>query len=161
MKEAAIAVVYNEAKDQILLIKRRDVSVWVLPGGGIEQGESPDEAVKREVWEETGLRVEIVRQIAEYIPINRLSKKTFLFACKKIDGTIRTSCETSAIAYFPIQKLPQDLFVVHLDWLQDTFLNDTKLIKKTIDRVTWWGVFKYFTRHPFQVIRFLFTALHS
>jgi 8-oxo-dGTP pyrophosphatase MutT (NUDIX family) len=32
--------------------------VWTLPGGGIDHGEDPRDAVRREVYEETGLRVE-------------------------------------------------------------------------------------------------------
>ena len=44
-------------KKKILLIHRRKNSAeyWVLPGGGIENGETAEEAVKREVKEETGL----------------------------------------------------------------------------------------------------------
>ncbi len=32
-------------------------NVWTLPGGGINKGETPSEAGKREVWEETGYKV--------------------------------------------------------------------------------------------------------
>ena len=47
--------------DRILLARLRDddrthPGYWTLPGGGVEFGESPDDAVLRELTEETGLR---------------------------------------------------------------------------------------------------------
>ena len=44
---------------RILLAKHADRGVWILPGGIIEPGESPADAAVREVWEETGLLVEL------------------------------------------------------------------------------------------------------
>ena len=44
---------------QILLGKARSTQKYVLPGGGIEKGEAMDAALKREVWEETGVEVEV------------------------------------------------------------------------------------------------------
>ena len=43
--------------DKVLLCRRNDFDVWNLPGGGMEKDESVDEAVIREVKEETGLEV--------------------------------------------------------------------------------------------------------
>lgn len=34
-------------------------SVWITPGGGVDPGESLEEAARRELWEETGLRAEL------------------------------------------------------------------------------------------------------
>lgn len=43
----------------ILLMKRSDDKLWCLPCGWAELGETPQEAIKREVLEETGLEVEV------------------------------------------------------------------------------------------------------
>ncbi|MCY0908566.1 MAG: NUDIX domain-containing protein, partial [Sulfobacillus thermotolerans] len=40
---------------ELLLIRRRDSHQWALPGGAVEIGETPSEAVIREVVEETGI----------------------------------------------------------------------------------------------------------
>lgn len=40
--------------------RHRDLGRWVLPGGGMEPGETPADCVVREVWEETGLVVEVL-----------------------------------------------------------------------------------------------------
>ena len=49
-------------RDRVLLVKRDyGKRNWVLPGGSVESGESPMEAVSREVEEETSLIVELRR----------------------------------------------------------------------------------------------------
>ena len=45
----------NDKKQEIFLIYRSDSPVWNLPGGGIEKGESAEETVVRETFEETNI----------------------------------------------------------------------------------------------------------
>lgn len=56
-RKAARAILITP-QSEVLLIRMafpwREVHLWILPGGGIEQGESAKDAVKREVYEETG-----------------------------------------------------------------------------------------------------------
>lgn len=160
MKNAAVAVVFNDTKTELLLVKRRDVPIWVLPGGGIDPHETPELAVLRETHEETGLECHIVRKIAEYFPLNRLAQPTHLYECKVIGGTLKLSPESQDVKFFPLQQLPQDFFIVHQDWLNDALLNQAKLIVKPISRVTYWNLFLYFCRHPWQVLRFLWTIFN-
>lgn len=155
MKEAAVGVVFSDDKHSILLVKRRDVPVWVLPGGGIDLDESPTFAVCREILEETGFRVTIARQVAIYTPLNRLSAKTYLFECQIQSGSATTTDETQDIRFFRLDLLPRNLFIVHRDWLEDVLANNPAVIEKTINRVTYWNVLKYLVRHPLHIFRYL------
>jgi 8-oxo-dGTP pyrophosphatase MutT (NUDIX family) len=51
------AFIIEEGK--ILLLKHRKLDKWMQPGGHVEDGETPDEAAKREALEETGYHVEL------------------------------------------------------------------------------------------------------
>ncbi|HEV7810124.1 MAG TPA: NUDIX domain-containing protein [Candidatus Limnocylindrales bacterium] len=59
-----------DGDDRILLARLSaveiDVGAWTLPGGGIEFGEHPDDAVLRELEEETGYRGEVGRVAAVF-----------------------------------------------------------------------------------------------
>jgi 8-oxo-dGTP pyrophosphatase MutT (NUDIX family) len=52
---------------KVLLHRHRKLGMWLPPGGHIEENELPDEAAVREVWEETGVRVELVGERREDI----------------------------------------------------------------------------------------------
>lgn len=56
MAVAAMGILYNEEKG-LLLEKRTDTGEWCTPGGAIELGESLEEALKREIKEETNLDI--------------------------------------------------------------------------------------------------------
>lgn len=158
MKQSVIAIVYNSNR-KVLLIKRRDVPVWVFPGGGLESDETPEAGVLRETLEETGLNVKIQRKVGEYYPINALSNYTHLFECIAEEGVPQTGDETREIDFFDMDKLPKNFFIVHYDWLNDALRSDAELIKKPIDNVTYGKLVRYFLRHPIHVLRFALSRL--
>jgi 8-oxo-dGTP diphosphatase len=157
MKSCAIGIVFDPTRQKVLIIQRRDVAVWVLPGGGIDRDETPEEAVVREVKEETGITVSIVRKVAEYTPVNKLAQLTHLFECKPLGGELTTGDETHLIEFRSINTLPKEFFIVHLEWLVDALKNETGLIRKPLTSVNYLNLIKYFINHPLHVLRFALT----
>ncbi|MFI6026385.1 NUDIX hydrolase [Amycolatopsis magusensis] len=62
----SVTVVIRDDAGRVLLIHKIDNDLWALPGGGHDAGERITETAVREVREETGLDVEIVRLIGTY-----------------------------------------------------------------------------------------------
>lgn len=65
MAQGAFVIIQNDGRD-ILLVKRKDVPLWDLPGGRIAEGETPEAAAIREACEETGYNVTIMKKVGEY-----------------------------------------------------------------------------------------------
>lgn len=101
----AAAVIIDEYKN-ILLVKStyNRFHPWGLPGGGLEYGEHPEEAVIREVWEETGLRVYVEKLLL--INTLRPDRVGMYYLCRITGGTFYPSDEVSEFAYFSLDNLP-------------------------------------------------------
>jgi 8-oxo-dGTP diphosphatase len=137
----------------VLLIQRRDVPVWVLPGGGIDPGEPAESAITREILEETGLTVKIERIVGDYFPINRLSKRTLLYECSHISGELTLSSETKGIRFFPLDQLPP-MPPPYLEWILDA-REKGPMLQKKLTSVTYLNLVKLAISHPILVGRFL------
>lgn len=155
MKKAVIGIIFSPNRQKVLCIKRRDVPVWVLPGGGVDQDELPEDAVIREVLEETGLKTKIHRKVGVYTPINRLSHHTEVFECTPLGGELTIGAETSDVQYWPIDSLHKNFFVIHRDWLADAVDNRDSVLHKPISGVTYWNLFKHIVSHPLWVARLI------
>jgi 8-oxo-dGTP diphosphatase len=111
------AFILKEPGPQLLLVKRvkqPEAGTWSIPGGALEFGETFEAAIKREVKEETGLDVEIVKllRVTDHIlPEEGLHWVTPAFLCKITDGEARNlePKKHSDIAWFPLDALPEEL----------------------------------------------------
>lgn len=151
--KSVTGIIFSPDRNSVLLIKRRDVPVWVLPGGGIDPAETPEHAVVREILEETGFTVKVDRLVGDYIPINRLSKRTHLYECTILSGEMALSSETKGVRFFPLAKLPP-LPPPYPDWISDSLLR-LPPVRKELLSVNYCALFKNLIFHPILVIRFL------
>ena len=128
-----VAAVISNGEDRILLQRRSDNGLWGLPGGSVEIGESVRDAIVREVREETGLSVEVVRligvysdpriQIVRYPDGNVVHYISTLFACRILAGDLQTGDETLDLRFFDPADLPDDLVPMHRVRIQDALAN--------------------------------------
>jgi len=107
LQAGAFATIANES-GEVLLCHRRDLDLWNSPGGRVEPGESPWEAVVREVREETGVDADVVR-LASVSWKPRRNEFVFQFVCRIVAGDLCTTEESDAFQYFPLDELPEQL----------------------------------------------------
>jgi 8-oxo-dGTP diphosphatase len=121
----AFGVIFD-ADRRVLLCHRRDIDAWNLPGGGVEAGESPWDAAVREVREEVGLDVEIVRLTGLYWK-PETTEIVFNFECRIRSGTPTTSDEADEVGYFSVEELPPNTAPKQVERIHDALLPGTAL----------------------------------
>lgn len=111
----------------VLLAHRRDIDWWNLPGGGMELGETVEEAVCREVLEETGLEVIVECLVGVY---SKPQKREIVlsFRCRIIGGELTTTEESRACAYFAPDALPLNTLPKHRQRVADALLNQSHAV---------------------------------
>lgn len=126
----AVAAVIYDRSGRVLLIRRGDGQGWSLPGGFLEPGERLAECAIREVQEETGLEVEVVRLIGIYSDpaVNHITFPngdqvqlvSATFECRVTGGEPRPDGEESLdVGYFAPDGLPETLIPAHRIRVQD------------------------------------------
>lgn len=130
------AVLFNKTRETVLLTRRADNGQWCLPGGMIDPGESVSEGCAREVFEETGLRVRVVRLTGVYSDPNRLTvypdgNKVHVIVLslevEQVGGELGLSDETTDARFFPVVEAVQmDLFHGHAEHIRDAMAGQDK-----------------------------------
>jgi ADP-ribose pyrophosphatase YjhB (NUDIX family) len=112
LRLGASAIIFDK-NNKFLLTKRQDNGQWCLPGGAVEPGESVAEACEREVFEETGLHVQVKRLVGVYSHPDQLvvyqdGNKAFIvalhFEADVVGGELGLSDETTDFGYFTLEE---------------------------------------------------------
>lgn len=128
---AVDAIVINSKKE--ILLTRRNIKPfrgkWVLPGGHVKYGETVEEALRREVEEETGMKVEIKKLHGVYSNPKRDPRYHIIcvcYICGMLSGEIRINFEVGEIAFFPLKHLPKKMGFDHRKIIEDYINNKGK-----------------------------------
>lgn len=153
---ASLAIILN--LDQVLLVKRRDMPVWVIPGGGIDPGESPEKAAIREALEESGFEVEITRKLGLFTKANWLTDDAHVFVASILKGSATLGPESQAVDWFDIKELPELLPPPHRKWIELAHSKERDLhapVPNSSYRLFLWA----FICHPIVIGRFLLSKV--
>lgn len=99
--------------DRVLLVREISTGAWTLPGGWAEVGRSPRQAVQDEFAQEAGWHVDVTKLCALYDRRlhphgeHRYHIYKAFFACRLVERVERDVLETDAVAFFPLDELPQ------------------------------------------------------
>ncbi len=94
----SVAGIVVREDGRILVVQRRDNAHWEPPGGVLELGETFEDGVRREVAEETGVRVEVERLTGAYKNLAR-GVVALVFRCRPISGEPTTTDESQRVQW--------------------------------------------------------------
>ena len=108
----------------IILIKRaKEPFGWAIPGGFVDYGESLEDAARREAWEETSLKVELLRQLGAYSAPDRDPRHhtiSIVFLARA-QGKPEARDDALEVGVFTEEDLPSPLAFDHAKILADYF----------------------------------------
>ena len=129
----SVRALLADENNKILILKRSTESKtnpgkWELPGGKVDQGESFDQALIREVYEETQLKISLehVVGISEQ-NLHLIRAVHIIMSGKIINGNLNLSNEHEGYAWVFFENLQEYELA---DWLND-FVNNQKTLKNS------------------------------
>ena len=107
-----IDIVITDGKRVVLVKRGREPfkGKWALPGGFVEYGERVEDAVVREVNEETGLETKIIDIIGVYSDPNRDPRGhivTVVYLLNVQGGRLQSNDDASDVKFFDLDNLPE------------------------------------------------------
>lgn len=109
----------------LVLVKRKFepfVGHWCLPGGFMEASEHPEQSAAREVFEETGLEIEINRLLGATTPGRGINVLILFYLARQARGEMKAGDDASDVAAFRKDELPENIaFELHRKMIRDFF----------------------------------------
>lgn len=128
-----VSVLVLNEKGEVLLTQRHDLKTWVFPGGRTEERERLEQTAKREVEEEAGIKIKIIKLAGVYLNDHSLWKNiNFFFLAKKIGGNLRRQkSEVLALQWVRKENLQKFLSARHYQRFRDAFSRNQEINLRT------------------------------
>lgn len=113
----------EEKKGIVLIFRKNEPRMWALPGGFVNYGESLEDAAVREAFEETSLKVKLVRQFHSYSNPNRDKRQhniSIVFIARA-KGVLGAADDAEKVDLFNEDNLPDRIAFDHSAILDDYF----------------------------------------
>jgi 8-oxo-dGTP pyrophosphatase MutT (NUDIX family) len=95
---------------RVLLVRHTYQDAWYFPGGGVKQGETLEEAIRREAAEEAGLSLGELALFGVYTSFHEYKNDHItVFTCDEFQQSGKKDREIELVQFFALDELPADL----------------------------------------------------
>lgn len=150
---AAHVAVFKNGRKKVLLTRKNNIPLWVLPGGHLEKGESFEEAAIREYREETGLVIKIIGLKAIYRHKKGFEKR--VYEGKIIEGKLKINHECQSVGWFNLDKLPQPTTLYEKQRIKDSLKLNKEIVRRDLAVHIRWEII-YQLEHPLILLQLFY-----
>lgn len=124
-------LVIDQKTKKILLTKRKDLALWVIPGGHVEKGESFISAATREVKEEVGIDLNnLILKLIFKSKDNKVQKRVYISNIDSIYLNLILSDEVVDTKWFNLDKLPRSMSLYEKERVRLAYHSQNVIKKK-------------------------------
>ncbi len=131
LKSGAIIVKKENDRIHVLLIYRAKYADWSFPKGHSEVGESFEDSMKRELREETGLEVRMIKKILPNRYFNTESREKtvcYMYLVEPVGGSLEVEHEGDKLEWVELSKVRSRLSYPDLRKYFDKILKEIKFL---------------------------------
>ncbi|WP_030061644.1 MULTISPECIES: NUDIX hydrolase [Streptomyces] len=132
LHSVSVAGVVVREDGRVLAIRRADNGTWEPPGGVLELAEPVEDGVRREVFEETGVKVGVERLTGVYKNVSR-GIVALVFRCRPESQAVRLSDESIEVAWLTSAEVSEHMAEVYAVRVLDGLRDDTAPSVRTHD----------------------------
>lgn len=125
MVTAATCILFDAERRELLLEKRADNGMWCVPGGAIELGETLEQALRREVKEETALDIENPKLFdiksgvhMVYPNQDEVYYTDVVYVVTEYRGDPKPDAESTELRWISIDRLPDNFLPTQVDYIE-------------------------------------------